>query len=436
MANIRLIIYIAAHLGFLSVAWESMWGIYDAFSYLPHRPISAILIGIASAFFLLAYVGTMYFFLFVDEFLTNIWSPPQPPISVTIDEDKRNVRTVFFAGNGQDISQLALYSSGFKLPHGRHDIYHRDAANLCVNPWLGKNVHGNDLLPHGVAYYYYSLVECGTFLFRSLERGFLTGIRNGPHVAHKWWQYNFGQRADVVQGLRVVHAAMKAYPTDDIVLFGTSRGAAVALQVAHALTVDEIKRVRFMVLEGVFTSVPEVIQYRFNNVVGAIVEVGLRMFTRYNPAATTPLEIAQIFEHKNLPIAIVASAIDTIVDPRMGKNICKALTDVAKVKQVKFLKLKSSSHGGCATDNTDDRRAYVAFLNKFYNKQYSNTVRPDEVNITCGGSLTIKNLVKPEEAKIYRTPIRTSDGGGDIAIPQDGRIHIRGTVDMDTAVDT
>ena len=138
-----------------------------------------------------------------------------------------------------------------------------------------------------------------------------------------------------------------------------------------ALTPEEAARVRLLVLEGVFTSVPEVLHYRFGRALGTLVETALSIFTRYDPHHTsTPLYVARRFKHTKMPVALITSEADTVVDPKMTDTISAALrapdSFPGSGNTTHVLRLKTSPHSDYATDNVEDRAAYVAFMRDMY----------------------------------------------------------------------
>jgi predicted esterase len=295
--------------------------------------------------------------------------PPLTMVSAT-DPHAADTLTVFFPGNSGDITQLALYvgPTGFVLPReGGQHVYHRNAAGVFPKEqtlWLGRAPTGEDVLPHGLAYYYRNPMggECHVSM-SPLVRGFFTGVRGGPDVVHHLTRYNFGQHDDVTHGLRVIRAAMAAHPTKRVILFGASRGAAVALQVAARLTNEEAARVRLVVLEGCFTDVPRVLNYRFTSLLGPVVNTLLSWVTAYNPEdQATPLRAAQALSHA-FPVALVASHADRVVPHAMTTELYEALPSGQR-KHV--LMLNRSAHSDYATGNEEDRAAYVAFMSDLY----------------------------------------------------------------------
>lgn len=299
----------------------------------------------------------------------------KPPLDAVVARDATSTgitHTIYFPGLGGDLTQFARYAGrkGFHLhDNGGTHVYHRDAANLFPNPWLGGvKGDGSDVEPHGVVRHYGAVAWFCSLVIPVEMRAYVSGVQGGYPMEHRFTEYCFGQEADVEQGLRVVRAAMAEHSAgfDRFILFGTSRGAAVALQVAAKLTPEEAARVKLVVLEGVFTNVPDVLTYRFGHFLANLIHKVLPVFTQYRPSRPTPLDAATSFPHKELPVAVVTSQADDIVDPKMGKTIHGVLSQ--KTSAAHLLELRESPHSGYSTDNKGDREMYATFLQGLYDK--------------------------------------------------------------------
>jgi pimeloyl-ACP methyl ester carboxylesterase len=277
------------------------------------------------------------------------------------------VTTVFAAGLGGDINQLARYT-GFNGGNG-YWVYHPDAALLLHNPWLGENsAAGSDVQPHGVSR---DLPWWFPTTFVSLCITVWTGVRNPLPTLHDFGAYTVGQEADVRKALTMVRAAMAAHADlqHRFVLFGTSRGAAVMLQVAARLTPGEAARVGLLVLEGVFDTIPNVLEARYGRFLGAVAAWLLEKVTSCKPhSEVTPLAVAKTFPHRTMPVLVVASAADWHVPLKLGKRVYAALVDEAQVNDATFLALAESHHARMSCDKAADRAAYARTLEALYAK--------------------------------------------------------------------
>jgi pimeloyl-ACP methyl ester carboxylesterase len=185
---------------------------------------------------------------------------------------------------------------------------------------------------------------------------------------------NIGQESDVKKALADTRRVMANNGTDKKkdkwILYGVSRGAAVALQVAALLTEEEIKRVSLVILEGVFTNAEDVLDSPPDPISPYCNRFMVRVFTKYRKVHNdkwSPLAAAKTFPHRDLPIVIATSLADEIVLPRLGKQIGKTLRD-AGVKHVHEIELQNSAHAQYAWGNDADRETYVNGLNVAYEK--------------------------------------------------------------------
>ena len=181
-----------------------------------------------------------------------------------------------------------------------------------------------------------------------------------PYDAHDVFRFNVAQQGDVQHALTETRRQLEARPGKDerFILFGTSRGAAVALQVAHNLTADELKRVAFVVCEGVFDTAPAVMESRFGSRVTRFLQWALPKICEYRAESSpTPLQIAREFAHVDLPLLLVTSRADIIVPPQHTQ----AMADVLKTRNKKttLLQLEHSPHSSMATWDDRDRQTYA-----------------------------------------------------------------------------
>ncbi len=260
--------------------------------------------------------------------LARLVDPALPPRHVK--PFPSDVLSITFAGNGADARQsMRAYGT------------YPNSATTLHNPVLPMRLHE----PFDVA--------------------------PGPIRVYKWWDVNIGQEGDVRHALASVRTALVNNPGKRLVLRGTSRGAAVALQVAALLTSDEIAHVPLLICEAPFTTVADVIDARFAwKWERLLVRVGLRVFTSYRAKQSkqwSPMAVAWNFSHPTLPIVIVASKVDTVVPPQVTER----LVDVLKrggVQHVHTILLQASDHSSFSSDNDADRRTYVTELDALYNQ--------------------------------------------------------------------
>ena len=172
--------------------------------------------------------------------------------------------------------------------------------------------------------------------------------------------------------LAQVRKALARNPYKRLVIFGSSRGAAITLQVAARLTAQEIKRIPMIICEAPFTTVGDVIGTRFAGTpnIQALVRFLLTWLARYrseHDATWSPLAAALTFPHKMLPIVLVRSLVDTVVVPKLTETLANVLRNV-HVKNVHEIVLQHSAHSDFTLAHDDDRRHYVDELNTLYTR--------------------------------------------------------------------
>lgn len=303
---------------------------------------------------------------------------PLPPVVERWPDD---VTTVYFPGNGADVTQMARYAGpeGFALADGSR-VLHPHSLQLVHRPWLGVKGDGVDVAPYDA--WPLSRSEHRAIMpTLDLATRVLMNIRGCVPALRAPRRINLAQTGDVQHAYDIVRDAMTARPNDRVVLFGTSRGAAVALRLTAVLTPEERQRVALVVLEGVFDTVENVLYDRFEKgarfgVRARVVRWLLRRVTQYRPDAPTPLDAARALsaemrDHENgvkrvPPVAVITSAVDRVVYPTSTRAVYDALVGASRDARVHFLELKASTHSGYTTDSDADRRAYRDFMADMY----------------------------------------------------------------------
>ncbi len=178
---------------------------------------------------------------------------------------------------------------------------------------------------------------------------------------------SFAQRDDIVHCVNTIRRDLVRYEDIQVVLAGTSRGAATVLGAVVHLTPEEQARIAFVLLEGVFDSVPSVCRARYGEWGGRLVPWLLSWVTRYDPTFESPLDMARRFP-ANVPVAVVTSRVDTHV-PMLNTlavrdKICGARS--TNKDQVHLLTLENSHHSFYATDNLQDQTSYRALMEEMH----------------------------------------------------------------------
>lgn len=298
-------------------------------------------------------------------------------------------RTVFFPGHGSDLNQLGRYvgTEGLEpdMSHGTVEyampahsrLSNSNSAHLIYHPCARLD---DAMQPYGVR----SLQRNEAITLRgymAAVKYFLstlwTGTRGGTMTLWDWRTDNIAQKNDVARGLSIVRSVLAGdtgNPAPPLVLFGASRGASVALQVAAALSPVEAERIGLLVIEGAFDDSERVMNFRFGGWLTPWIVRFLERFTEYRLSdARRTLEAAKTFPHTTIPILMVTSQLDSIVPPMCTETLAATLTRAGS-KDVSVLTLTSSPHSSYATADTVDRRLYADALAA----QYTGLVAKDK----------------------------------------------------------
>jgi hypothetical protein len=179
---------------------------------------------------------------------------------------------------------------------------------------------------------------------------------------------NIAQRDDI-NALRKAYAAhARAYPDTDVVLYGDSRGAAT---VFNFIALENPKRVKAAVIEGVFDAVPHALKHFIYTDKEMCTEERLdkilsTVMRKYNRKAPTPLDYAKRM-HFDIPLLMVTSLNDWIVSPQCTFNLYKRLKELGH-RSVHLLVLKYPSHPGYMLDDPAEKDVYESVVHAFYKK--------------------------------------------------------------------
>ncbi len=251
-------------------------------------------------------------------------------------------------------------------------------------PWkaMVRTAHGTSRLegvklPRNQAVttlYFPGLGNDGTQMMRYMEHSTFPGalgllvnpICIQPYDAHDFRKFNAAQKGDLPHALNQVHAIMRAKPHDRFILFGTSRGAAVALSVASSLHPEQISRVAFTVCEGLFDTAPDIMKARFYLPVARFLNWILPKVTEYDPEhKTPPLWIAKHFVNRDHPVLLVSSLVDQVVPHANTRHVFQYLKQ--QITTTELLTLNESPHSSYATWKDADRQVYVSKIQEWIN---------------------------------------------------------------------
>lgn len=282
--------------------------------------------------------------------------------------------SVYYAGNGASLAQAARYRAVLDVGGG-HYAYHPRALNMLPSPYVGTKGDGSDVQPYDLLLpSHLGLANSGVAatllgLPMRLVYALYVGTLSNVHGIVAWppWM-NVGQADDTAHALAYTRAAMRAAPpAKELVLFGTSRGSAVALNVYLSMTRAERARVRLVVLEGTFLDSRAVIEDRYGALGGRVVAWLLERVTRWRPngrdfvlaRATAAFREELRGGGSGAHFLVVTSRADRVVPPRNAVDVYDFLRLHLPAERVTMLTLEHSTHSGYAVENNADRAAYA-----------------------------------------------------------------------------
>lgn len=253
--------------------------------------------------------------------------------------------TIFLAGNGDSISQAAYYTG----QEGIDGMSAVPSIRTLINPSRQDPFDVDRGWTATLLYPFYYLL-------------YLT-FHAGRPVWNLQPYWTRPDRINLAQQDDLSHAAEQIERTSgDIVLYGVSRGASVAISVLSRLDPSTLKRIKLVVAEAPFDSVESVLNHRCSWWQRPLIRLLLKL-TRYRADGITPLALVPTLP-KTIPIVVVVSRVDDVVGYRSTMNLHRALK--AHVHRVDLIKLERSSHGGYTGEQLEDLLHYYQELLKVY----------------------------------------------------------------------
>lgn len=278
------------------------------------------------------------------------------------DDDKyKTIHTLFSQGMWASRGQAAKYCrSGIEV-QGKRVTY--DGANDIIhNPvdypelpqvsyeWAWNPVH---ILMQATAYLktwiYGSHNDTAYHLL--FDRIDVAGPQEVTHHRESWLAYN--SEMD-----KLVHG--------NLVLFGTSRGAATTFVSVAISEPHDRRHLRLVVLEAPFDSVENALKHRWGEDAQPHLLHWLKQWTNYTENFESPARVAWRFP-LDVPVAFVTSAVDHVVH----RNRTQYLIDILKTRghpHLHHLLLNHSGHSDMSLGQGPDQQAYVQFMSGLYDR--------------------------------------------------------------------
>lgn len=284
------------------------------------------------------------------------------------DYRKTSSLTIFYPDAFQDELSVCAYTGGDgATPKQRCTAHHLNAASIIARPHISD--YNNtaktarffvppeiDVTAIGKSAPYFTRVQAWIevqidYIVNGQARKNLDRVYawNGAPCA-------FAQKPDVDHALKMTRNIIEAHRGGPIVLFGSGRGANVALEVYVRLAADKKNPVRGVVLEGLVTD--------------PLILLSLtRAYRLQHPSELQhdPLQIIKSMPVKETTrFLVVNSQADTLVDTSSSFDCFAKLQEMARGRCYQ-VRLESATRGSYATHNDIDACVYEEAALQFYN---------------------------------------------------------------------
>lgn len=178
-----------------------------------------------------------------------------------------------------------------------------------------------------------------------------------------------GQEADIEKLQKAFDEHRERYPNDSYILYGCSRGAAATFtMVCLNKGKESLKKVKAVVLEGCFDSVPNLLQQRYGYA-HPLAHLFITKKMSYKKDGLSPLAVVHNWPAE-IPVLFVTSKSDKEVPiERTQALVCRLKQQVPQA-QVHMVVLEHSSHPRYAIEYEADKRRYEAGVHAFYQKYH------------------------------------------------------------------
>lgn len=201
------------------------------------------------------------------------------------------------------------------------------------------------------------------------------GVTKGPErysiVLEK---INLGQQEDLAILTQHYLEHLELYPDHDVVLYGSSRGAAAAYNwMALIYPTLPCKRIKAVILEGCFDSVENIIlqksHYKLSPV--QLEKLLKKLIPGYCYNGLAPIRLVEEFVQAcntyAIPVFLITSKIDTVVPAARTHHLAQALLK-AGLQDFYCMELKKSRHPWYMMDHPEDSLSYITNIHAFYKK--------------------------------------------------------------------
>jgi len=282
-----------------------------------------------------------------------------------------NITTVFCPGHGSTKHQATKYV-------GKEDVYIKingeiiDIVNIPTNnlQFLYNIFISNDFNDIGYGYSYNPI----HYLSKSLHwtTNYFYNIHGTTHLPHNYLtEFNVGGKQDVENYLSEIRDCLnktKSIQNSNIVLFGASRGASTIIIALTHLNQEEINRIKLVILEAPFDTVPNVIRSRYGALLAPSILYALKNYAKYDDNQESPLDAVSSSKFPiNLPLGFITSKVDNIVPCYHTMKLINILKSRGH-DRIHHIELENSHHSNMTLNNENDIKSYYEFVHKLYNK--------------------------------------------------------------------
>lgn len=288
-----------------------------------------------------------------------------------INSNDQNYSYIFAPGLTSTEMQLAKYLPHFKASTGEiissksgiHTI--NMPIDICKFAEINfKPLKHKEKLsifsPERYIYYFFNNYSSGKFRVNIKKQSRLKLAKTLTSYTILISKINIGQRNDIRCLEKTYSDHILKYPDSNVIIYGASRGAAA---VFNFIAKRKPKRVRAVVLEGIFDSVHNLLKKKIGCFHG-VIEKLLTLTTSYKKDGEAPINNANKIP-KDLPILLITSRADDGVPLSCTLNLYRALK-ANQHKNVYILVLSRSCHVGYICDDEDDKKIYEAVVHAFY----------------------------------------------------------------------
>ena len=313
----------------------------------------AIIIGII-------FVSLHLIYKVVDNYIDGIKNA-----TVVRGEERDNITTFFYQGNGASRFQAVLYTGGRKVkPEGMKT----EGASHDSAPLLLHNIYEYPEIPeveHRMPRYILYICERLIISLRLWYLGYKHARGHHLNLAYM----SVGGDPDIQHHQTYLRRLLSEPVVESgkkkVVLFGCSRGAATTLTSMATLDEDEKRKIALVIAEAPFDTFPSVV-HESSYFPTRLVLWCFRTLGSYRDDQLSPLAAMDEFP-LDVPVAFITSKRDTRVPPVCTHRLIERLKERGHTK-VHHLELEQSSHPTFPIHNANDATRYNDFLDRLYDK--------------------------------------------------------------------